>query len=277
MPHVTHLDGVGGFETLAYFAEHQTGMLLCISGSASFRMGVKLCEVHPGDMLVLGIFATVSLEYMSSDFNGTLCIVNLEVIFSAITPLKLSSNMQFVMLHPISRPSDQDFSAMAAILDLIEQRSRLYSKRPLSGMATDSLVNALTFLVLDSYINVRQTIIKSSDTKEAIMLAFHKALMHDYSTHRNVAYYAALQNLSPRYFSTTIKAVSGYSPLYWINMVVIAQAKRMMRNSNISIKEVAYNLNFTSPTFFTRWYREYTGETPSEYRARYRITVAHDS
>ncbi len=276
MPIVTHLDGVDGHEALTHFVDHQSGMLLCLSGFASFQMGVKQCEIHAGDMMVLGLFSNVSLTYMSPDFKGTLCIVDMEMIFSAIAPLNLCSNMQFISLHPISRPSSQDMSAMVSILDLIEQRSLMKAGRPLSGMTADSLVNALTFLVLDSYMNVRQTVIKSSDTKEGIMLAFHAALMRDYAVHRNVAHYAALQNLSPRYFSTTIKAVSGYTPLYWINTVVVAQAKRMMRNTNLSIKEVAYNLNFNSPTFFTRWFRECTGETPSQYRTRRRITITHD-
>ncbi len=271
---VAHLEGVSGLEALTRFADRQSGMLLCLEGSASFQIGLKECKIRRGDMLVVGIFANISLKYMSDDFKGTLYIVDLEMIFSAITPLKLCSNMQFIMLHPISTPSSEDFSAMVSILDLIEQRNRLGDKRPLSGMTTDSLLNALIFLVMDSYVNVRQTVIKSSDTKEAIMLAFHADLLRDYATHRNVAYYAALQHLSTRYFSTSIKSVSGYTPMYWINTVVISQAKRMMRDSSISIKEVAYGLNFASLTFFSRWYRECTGETPSEYRTRYRITMA---
>ncbi len=277
MPIVIHLDEGNATEALTQFADHQTGVLLCLTGSASFQLGVKVCHVMQGDMMVLDIFANVSLKHISSDFKGSLCIVNLESIFSAVTPSKLFSNMKFLMLHPISHPSEQDFSAMLSILGLIEERSQCYDKRPLSRMTTDSLINALTFLILDSYVYVRQTAIKSSDTKEAIMLAFHDALIRDYASHRNVAYYASLQNLSPRYFSTTIKTVSGYTPSYWINTVVIAKAKRMMRNTNMNIKEVAYKLNFTSPTFFTRWYRELTGETPSDYRTRYRITIANDT
>ncbi len=275
MPLVSHLEGLDGREALSRFVDTQNGLLLCLSGSASFRIGVKLCEVHKGDILVLALFSNVALTHLSDDFQATLCVVNLERIFAGATPLKLFSNIQFLMMHPVSHPSLEDFLAMASILDLIEKRNRYYAARPFSDLTSDYLVNALAFLVLDSYLYVRQTVIRSSHAKESIMLAFHEALMRDYATHRTTAYYAALQKLSPRYFSTSIKAVSGYTPMFWINTVVVSQAKRMMRDSNISIKEVAYNLNFKSPTFFSRWFREFTGETPSEYRTRYRIAIAN--
>ncbi len=141
-------------------------------------------------------------------------------------------------------------------------------------MTTGNLLHAMAYLVLDSYLKVSQTETTTSDTKESIILTFHTHLTRDFATHRKVSHYASLQNLTPRYFSTTIKAISGYTPLHWINTAVAAEAKRLMRNSKMSIKEIAYSLNFASPTFFTRWYREFTGETPSQYRSRCRITLS---
>lgn len=277
IPLVARIDGPDGFETLTHFTDHQSGVLLCLSGHAGFTVGAKQYDMAIGDMLIIVPFSNLVLSSLSQDFKGIICMVDLEFVFSAITPVHLTANMQFVILHPLSHPSDSDMAALLSLLNLIEQRSQFIKKSPLSEMMTDNLINALAYLVLDSYLNVTQTETKNSDTKESIMLAFHADLSRDYLTHRKVSHYAGLQNLTPRYFSTAIKAISGYTPLYWINTAVAAEAKRLMRNSNMSIKEISYSLNFPSPTFFTRWYRVCTGETPSQYRTRCRIILAHNN
>lgn len=230
--------------------------------------------MHMGDMLIIAPFTTLAFTRLSPDFKGTLCIVDLEFVFSAIAPINLCANIQFVNLHPLSHPSDADTSALISLINLIESQSQHIGKRQLSEMSTDSLLHALAYMVFDSYLSVNQTSTMSSDSNESIMLAFHINLSRDFATQRKVSYYAELQNLTPRYFSTTIKAVSGYSPLFWINTAVAAEAKRLMRNSKMSIKEISYRLNFASPTFFTRWYRQFTGETPSQYRTRFRILIS---
>lgn len=275
-PLVFHIEGREGHEILTGFANRQSGIFICEAGSASVCIGAKYYDMEPGDMLIVIPFSTPTFSKMGQDFAGTLCIVDFEYVFSAISPVNLSANMKFLIMHPISHPTGQDTEAILEMIRMIKKRSLYIGKRPLAEMTIDSLVNVLAYLVLDSYHNVNQQETRSSDTKESIMLAFHSDLTRDYTKHRNVGHYAALQNLSPRYFSATVKAISGYSPLFWINTAVAGEAKRLMRESKLSIKEIAYSLNFASPTFFTRWYREFAGETPSDYRSRYRITLSHE-
>lgn len=274
-PQVTKIEGSDGVETLTRFADHKSGILLCLSGQAEFIIGSRHHAMNPGDMLIIVPFTDLEFTNLSPDFNGKLCIVNFEYVFSAITPVRLISNMQFVVMHPLSHPSDEDMQALVTLIELIEQRGQYVGNRPLAEMTNGSLLHVLAYLVLDTYLIANQTETHVSDTKEAIMMNFHTNLARDFTLHRDVAYYAALQNLSPRYFSSTIKKISGNSPLYWINVAVAGEAKKLMRNTKMSIKEIAYKLNFASPTFFTRWYRECTGETPSQYRARYRITLSY--
>lgn len=271
---IIHVNATNGFELLSHFADHQNGMLLCTEGFANFTLGKQHYSMSCGDMLLNTPFLNITFTELSPDFQGTLCTVDLEFVFSAITPINLSANARFVMLNPLSHPSDADTAALISLMDIIEKRSKFMSNRPLSKMMTENLLHALAYMVLDSYLNVCQTETKSSDTRETIMLTFHDNLSRHFATHRKVSHYAKLQNLSTRYFSTTIKELSGHTPLYWINTAVVAEAKRLIRNSNMSIKEIAYHLNFASPTFFTRWYRDTTGETPSHYRTRCRIILS---
>lgn len=273
-PLVNNIESKEGIDLLAEAACNKGGVLICQSGRIIFSLDSKRYEMNSGDLLIIVPFSDLVVTSTSSDFKATLCMVDLDYIFSAMTPISLGANIQFVNLHPLSHPSPDDAYALTSIISLIEQRSKLASDRQLSELFIDNLIRAMAYLIMDSYLNVRQIDSKSSDTKESILATFHTHLSRDFVAHHNVAHYAELQNLTPRYFSTTIKAVSGYAPLFWINSALSAEAKHLMRESKLSIKEIAYTLNFPSPTFFTRWYRQLTGETPSKYRARCRIMVA---
>lgn len=274
---VFHLDGENGKEILTQLAYQQGGMLLCHSGKLTFTNDTRQNEMCEGDMLIIGPFTNFTFTYISPDFKGTLCKVDLEFVFSALPPITLGNNIHFINMHPLSHLSVADMEALVTLLSLLEHRGQYVEEHPLSNFFNNHLIHALAYLVLDSCLNINQTETKSSETKDSIMLTFHANLSRDFLNHRKVSYYAGLQNLTPRYFSTTIKAISGFSPLYWINKVVVAEAKRLMCNTKMSIKEISYSLNFVSPTFFARWFRECTGETPSKFRARCRITLVNKS
>lgn len=76
------------------------------------------------------------------------------------------------------------------------------------------------------------------------------ALFRLYRKERDVAYYARMQHITPRYFSTIIKEKSGNSALQWIVQMVITEAKQLLEGSDLSIKEIADQLNFPTQSFF---------------------------
>ena len=83
---------------------------------------------------------------------------------------------------------------------------------------------------------------------------------------RDVTFYADKQCLSARYFSSVIKEKSGSSALQWIIQNVITEAKYLLDNTDLSIKEIATKLNFPTQSFFGKYFKQYVGISPKEYR-----------
>ena len=75
-----------------------------------------------------------------------------------------------------------------------------------------------------------------------------------------------MQHLAPRYFSAIIKEKSGSNALQWIVQMVITEAKQLLENSDLSIKEIAARLNFPTQSFFGKYFKQYVGVSPKEYR-----------
>jgi AraC-like DNA-binding protein len=102
--------------------------------------------------------------------------------------------------------------------------------------------------------------------KRQIMMMFLLTLNTEYRQHRTVQYYAEKQNLSPRHFADIIKQESGYTPMEWINMVTINQAKNLLRQPDTQVKDVAAQLGFPEQFTFRKYFKTHTGMSPTEYQ-----------
>ena len=84
---------------------------------------------------------------------------------------------------------------------------------------------------------------------------------------RSVTFYAEKLCITPKYFSTLIKKQTGKSAAQWIDDYVILEAKNLLKFSGMSIQEIAYHLNFSTQSFFGKYFKHQTGLSPSEYRS----------
>lgn len=82
-----------------------------------------------------------------------------------------------------------------------------------------------------------------------------------------IEYFSEKAHLSQHYFSDLIKKESGRSPKDHINDFVIERAKNMLIGTEDSVSQIAYDLGFNYPHYFTRLFKSKTGKTPVEFRS----------
>lgn len=118
----------------------------------------------------------------------------------------------------------------------------------------------------------RQFITRSSvenDVLERFETALHTS-MHATSLRRNgmptVAMLAEQVHLSPNYLSDLLKRETGQSPLEHIHRYVVEEAKTRLLSTRISVSELAYDLGFEYPQYFSRLFKEKTGVSPKMFR-----------
>ncbi|MBO7469342.1 MAG: AraC family transcriptional regulator [Bacteroidales bacterium] len=85
---------------------------------------------------------------------------------------------------------------------------------------------------------------------------------------RSVGFYADKLCITPKYLSKIIKNVSGFSAPEIINKYVILEAQHLLRHTDLSIKEIADQLNFPNQSFFYKYFKSHTGCTPNYYRQK---------
>ena len=71
--------------------------------------------------------------------------------------------------------------------------------------------------------------------------------------------------LSRSVFFRKIKALVGYSPINFLQVIRIKRAMQLMQTKNFSVAEVAYKVGYTDPKYFSRSFKKITGKSPSVY------------
>lgn len=78
--------------------------------------------------------------------------------------------------------------------------------------------------------------------------------------------YAAVLNISAGHLSEVVKMQSGKPAIKHIHERLTLEARRLLFHTNHSLKEIAFALGFSDPSYFNRFFKRETGQTPSGYR-----------
>ncbi|MCP4438048.1 MAG: AraC family transcriptional regulator [Aureispira sp.] len=78
-------------------------------------------------------------------------------------------------------------------------------------------------------------------------------------------------SVSQRYLSDTLKKETGKTTTEHLQLYLIDEAKNILLKPNKSISEVAYELGFEYPQYFSRLFKKKEGLSPSEYREKYNM------
>ena len=96
--------------------------------------------------------------------------------------------------------------------------------------------------------------------------AFMNQLSNNYQRAHDVAFYADRLCITPRYLSQITNESVSKSPKQIIADYLVCEARQVLENSRLSVKEVSDNLGFRAVSVFCKLFKQQTGFTPSEYR-----------
>lgn len=103
-------------------------------------------------------------------------------------------------------------------------------------------------------------------TPDATIIKFKQLIEENYTTEKNVSPYAEMLHMNPSCLNELTKRTTGITAGELIRNRVIDETKKLLYSSSISGKEIAFQLGFDDPAYFSRFFRKYTGTTLKEFR-----------
>lgn len=129
----------------------------------------------------------------------------------------------------------------------------------------------IVFNILGTILSLAQN--KNFETNDSAQKIERAKVIMCENVLKNLEIKELAQNLGISYslFRKVFKEYTGYSPAQYFQELKLRKAKEMLTETNHSIKEVAFELNFNSYEYFLSFFKKKVGTTPMEYRNTGRI------
>lgn len=102
--------------------------------------------------------------------------------------------------------------------------------------------------------------------KEKIVMKFLELINKNSSLHHDVKFYADSLFISKGYLTKVIRNVMNVPAKHLIELAIISEAYQFLANENLTITNVAENLNFSNLSTFSSFFKKHTGISPTQYR-----------
>lgn len=106
------------------------------------------------------------------------------------------------------------------------------------------------------------------DAARRLAERYARLLERNYTSAMGVADFAAALGVTPTHLTRVCKVASGRSAHDLLQDRVLFEARRLLADTNLPIKQVAAELGFGSAAYFTRSFHANTGQTPSGFRRK---------
>jgi AraC-like DNA-binding protein len=207
------------------------------------------------------IVAPGQVHQMKRELDSEGYVVLFEL--SALTPPAAVENFLFEHICMDAGELNPAFRLNSELKDLLNSRIEQIYEYAQRGTDLDKLrlINELQLFCITCMEH-------AGDLGESVSsdyLNFRRALKDNFRELKKVKEYAELLNITERTLNDIAKVHSGKSASEVIYNQVIMEAKRLLR-TGISVKETAYALNFDDPGHFSKFFKNKTGSSPSDFQ-----------
>ena len=238
---------------------------VCTRGYARLLIDSREIEVKEGELLVVMPRKTIEV-IESSCFRAFHLCLDKEIL--ALSAIRISGFISIInKLHSNEpfRPERMEKDFLTATLDLI--RNALQNGGHHQEEIVIYLISSL-FLFLDDMIADEAEKDCKHTRSETICRDFLLLVSEHHKEQHTVKFYADRLCLSSKHLALTIKTVMGQSASKVINSFIIQQAKSLLRYTDKTVQEIGYELNFSTQSFFGKYFKQHTGMSPGEYRSQ---------
>lgn len=162
-------------------------------------------------------------------------------------------------------PSGAESATLDEVLDLLAREHARWGERP-SEAQVEVLRHLLAVLVL-RLADVHGAAERSTTGGEAFA-RFQAAVERDFTRSHRVEDYADRLGYSVRTLTRATRAAVGRGAKQYIEERVLLEAKRLLAHTDLPSAAIGQRLGFPGATVFTKFFRQHSGQTPTEFRSR---------
>lgn len=246
-------------------------ILYCEQGKLQLTWNNCQLEMGPNDLLVCMPHSLINHYLRSGDFQGKVLCIS-EHLFDELMLdcfrveehwWEKYSYVQSTPIHHLKERHTRLIDTYWQLLvQLLNDENTAYHKQVMRTIAQVAVYECLSYL--EDHISVCSA--EPLKGKANIFRRFINLVREQGAIHRDVRWYADQLAITPKYLSLICKQESGHTALEIIHKVANDEILRLLEDSSLTIKEIAFRLNFSDLSQFCRYIRTQLGKTTTQIR-----------
>lgn len=236
------------------------------SGRARMMVDFKVIESKDTSIFFL-LPGQVHEGILMEDVSGWFIAVKADLLSDTVRAVFEES---LVDIQPVSIDENwkNKLNTCAGMLQMSYTEEMMETREGL--LVAQSLMNAFTGMFALIFSEKYSPEISGESRAVQLTRKFRVLIRKEFKTLKSPSGYADHLNISRGYLSEVIREVTGRSAQYWIHQEVLIEAKRLLSFTQLTVKEIAYELGYSDHTYFSRLFSKTEGFPPSEFRDKNR-------
>ena len=238
-------------------------LIICHSGESSGSCNLRRCAIRKGVFFINMPGQIIHFESISPDFICTKVMLLPTFMSSLGFPYNFEIN-RLIESNPVISLTENEYTACLGFCRMVTAIINSHNEFKLE------MIKHLTCAYLYGFAHcvIDRNPLQPPTAEDILMGKFFDELKKNYRQSRSVKFYADKLCVTPGYLSTATKHATGKTVSEWISKYVVLEAKAFLTRRDMSIQQISYRLNFPNQSFFGKYFKKATGQSPNEYRNR---------
>lgn len=240
-------------------------LIICRRGYAVFSFNQKKRAVSAGCLLLISSDLITTVIQTSRTFLADYMSISNDIVLEATLPIH-PDLITALYYNPIVKPDKTTFEHLLHWLSLFKWSLSNVPPHKSSQIIQNHLQSL--FLLLEAlYPYDKYTDIKGISSQNKLFIDFCAMICELCHKEHEVQFYADKLCITPYYLSRITARMAGITPKKMIDEQLIAEAKHLLLHTELTVSEIADRLCFDSASYFCKFFKKYTGQSPTCYRA----------
>lgn len=241
-------------------------LILCMRGRARFRIRLLDVEICRGYYLAIGANDPFFIVDSSEDFH--IDVVRIGSSAFALSYDEVLKNRLERLL--INRPASKISEKKTLMFHIIHSYLKVMIKERHDFYRDMILLEYVKIFLYEACHILDDTYSESniSQKERNITGDFFIMVEERFKEDRKVDNYAKDLGITAKHLAYVIKKTTGKHPSEWLESYVLLEAKKLLKSTDDSIQNIAFDLNFATPSHFSKFFKDRTDMTPKEFRAQ---------
>lgn len=241
-------------------------LILCMRGRARFRIRLLDVEICRGYYLAIGANDPFFIVDSSEDFH--IDVVRIGSSAFALSYDEVLKNRLERLL--INRPASKISEKKTMMFHIIHSYLKVMIKEHHDFYRDMILLEYVKIFLYEACHILDDTYSESniSQKERNITGDFFIMVEKRFKEDRKVDNYAKDLGITAKHLAYVIKKTTGKHPSEWLESYVLLEAKKLLKSTDDSIQNIAFDLNFATPSHFSKFFKDRTDMTPKEFRAQ---------